>query len=296
MPLACDVQITPLNAVPDLASGTSVPLPDAGRDATSELCEGLFIVVLARNEARRLPACLHSARFAERTLVIDAGSSDETVAIARRLGAQVESYPDWRGFGVQRTRSLQHCQEARYIFFLDADEEITPALCAEICTIVRTGQSGAWTVNWEQVAFGRTLAGMASAPGMPRLFSADCLLGFGSAVHEQALLAPDTLVMHLGALLRHHSYDSVRTSLKKLSQYAMLGAAKRAARGQRGGVWRGLASASALFLRLYVLQRGFLHGGAGFLYCYVRTQECFFRYAALRYDRNRLTDTVERER
>jgi len=270
--------------------------PGATPDAASEKQDGLFVVVLARNEAQRLPACLNSSRFAQCTVVIDADSSDETVAIARAQGAQVESYPDWRGFGVQRTRSLQHCQGARYIFFLDADEEITPALRAEISAIVRTGQFGAWTVNWEQVAFGRTLSGMNSAPGMPRLFSVDCLQGFGSAVHEQALLAPGTPVMHLRALLRHHSYDSVHTSLKKLNQYAMLGAAKRAACGQRGGVWRGLASASALFLRLYVLQGGFLHGGAGFLYCYVRTQECFFRYAALRYDQDALTETVARER
>jgi glycosyltransferase involved in cell wall biosynthesis len=271
------------------AAKPDVPLPDV-----LEKLGGLYIVVLARNEARRLPACLNSSRFAERTLVIDAGSSDATVELAQSLGAQVESYPDWQGFGVQRTRSLQHCQGARYLFFLDADEQITPALRAEISAIVHAGQSGAWLVGWEQVAFGRTLSGMTSAPGMPRLFSAGSLLGFDGAVHEQAQLAPGTPTRHLQALLRHHSYDSVRASLQKISQYALLGAAKRAARGQRGGVWRGLASASALFLRFYVLRRGFLHGGAGFLYCYVLAQECFFRYAALYYDRDALTETVQR--
>jgi glycosyltransferase involved in cell wall biosynthesis len=268
-------------------------MPDA--PAAGKL-EGLFVVVLTRNEARRLPACLNSSRFAQRTLVIDAGSSDDTVAVAQALGAQVESYPDWRGFGVQRTRSLRHCQGARYIFFLDADEELSPALRAEIGAIVRAGQTGAWTVRWRQVAFGRTLTGMTSAPGMPRLFSADCLRGFDGAVHEQALLAPGTPVAQLKALLRHHSYDSVNASLKKIRQYALLGAAKRATRGQHGGVWRGLASAGALFARVYVLQGGFLCGGAGFLYGYVRAQECFFRYAALKYDQDTLTDTIERER
>ncbi|MDR1967123.1 MAG: glycosyltransferase family 2 protein [Burkholderiaceae bacterium] len=264
-------------------------------DTSLEKLDGLFVVVLTLNETRRLPACLNSSRFAERTLVIDAGSSDDTVAVARALGAQVESCPDWRGFGVQRTRSLQYCQGARYIFFLDADEEIPPALRAEISAIVRAGQTGAWIVNWEQVAFGRTLTGLASSTGFPRLFSAGGLLGFDGPVHEQALLAPGTPTRQLKALLRHYSYDSVRLSLHKISQYALLGAAKHAASGQRGGVWRGLASSSALFLRYYLLRGGFLHGGAGFLYCYVRAQECFFRYAALQYDRDTLTDTVVRE-
>jgi glycosyltransferase involved in cell wall biosynthesis len=270
--------------------------PDATPDdAVGEKLDGLCVVVLARNEARRLPACLNSSGFAGRTLVIDAGSGDDTVAAARALGAQVESYPDWRGFGVQRARALQHCQGARYILFLDADEQITPALRAEIGGVVRAGQPGAWKVCWQQVAFGRTLTGITSAPGMPRLFSAECLLGFDGAVHEQALLAPGTPVAHLKAPLRHDSYDSVRASLRKISQYALLGAAKRAAHGKRGGVWRGLASACALFLRLYVLRGCFWHGGAGFLYCYVLAQECFFRYAALQYDRDILTETVARE-
>jgi glycosyltransferase involved in cell wall biosynthesis len=259
-----------------------------------EKLDGLCVVVLARNEARRLPACLDSSRFAERTLVIDAGSSDDTAAIARAHGAQVQSHPDWRGFGVQRQRALPYCRDARYIFFLDADEIITPALREEIAALVRESRRGAWKVTWEQVAFGRPLTGMTSAPGMPRLFSAECLLGFEGAVHEQALLAPGTPVARLRAPLLHHSYDSVRTSLHKISQYALLGAAKRAAHDQRGGVLRGLASASALFLRLYVLRGGLRHGGAGFLYCYVLAQECFFRYAALKYDRDALTDGVER--
>jgi len=258
--------------------------------------DGLFVVVLTRNEARRLPACLDSCRLAERTLVIDAGSSDDTVAIARARGAQVHSHPDWRGFGVQRQRALQYCQGARYLFFLDADETLTPALCAEIGALIRQSRRGAWTVVWEQVAFGRQLTGMTSAPGMPRLFSADCLLGFEGAVHEHALLAPDTPVARLKARLPHHSYDSVRASLHKMSQYALLGAAKRAARGQRGGVLRGLTSAVALFLRIYLLRGGFLHSGPGFLYCHVLAQECFFRYAALAYDRDELTDSVERGR
>ncbi|MDR0274405.1 MAG: glycosyltransferase family 2 protein [Burkholderiaceae bacterium] len=278
-----------------MSTAASSSSASSGFDGASETLDGLYVVVLARNEARRLPACLRSSRLAERTVVIDGGSSDDTVALARALGAQVESYPDWQGFGVQRSRSLQHCLGARYIFFLDADEEITPALRAGIEAIVRGGQSGAWTVRWEMVAFGQPLTGMPSAPGMPRLFSIDCLRGFDSVVHEQALLAPGTPVAHLQGLLRHHSYDSVRTSLNKLSQYALLGAAKRAELGQRGGVWRGLASAGAVFLRLYLGQGGFLHGGPGFLYCYVRAQECFFRYAALRYDRDNLTELVERE-
>jgi len=60
----------------------------------------------------------------------------------------------------------------------------------------------------------------------------------------------------------------VHSSLVKLSQYAQLGAAKRAAAGKRGGILRGLASGLANFLRLYIFQGGFLCGPQGFLFCF----------------------------
>lgn len=255
---------------------------------------GLAVVVLARNEVLRLPKCLGSARFAERLIVIDAGSTDGSIEVARAHGAQVERHDDWQGFGVQRTRALAYCQGMRYVFFLDADEEISDILQQEIADCVASDKQAAWTVSWLQVAFGHPLDRMVSAGGMPRLFHRACLRGFDGAVHEQAQLEPGTTVCQLRNKLLHHSYETVHDSLKKLRQYAMLGASKRAALGKRGGVLRGLASALAGFIRLYVLRRGFLHGGAGFLYCYVLAQECFFRYAALEYDRDFLNDRVER--
>ena len=256
--------------------------------------QGLAVVVLALNEARRLPVCLRSARFAEQVLVIDAGSTDDTVAVARACGAQVEVHDDWQGFAEQRTRALAYCRDARYIFFLDADEEITPELQTEIAAVVASGEQAAWKVMWLQVAFGRPLRGMARSSGQPRLLHTACLQGFDGVVHERARLTPGTPVHRLRHKLPHHSYDSVHDGLKKLTQYSMLGASKRAAWGQRGGVLRGMASALAFFLRLYVLQGGMFSGGPGFLYCYILAQECFFRYAALKYDRGLLHDRIKR--
>lgn len=281
----------PQDSVPASAVDTA---PAGTLGADDARVDGVVVVVLTRNEERRLAHCLQSARFAERIVVVDSGSTDGTVAIARAHGAQVERHDDWQGFGVQRTRSLAYCQGARYLFFLDADEVVSPALAAEIRAVVAAGEAAAWRLEWVQMAFGRTLTGLVSAPGMPRLIHAASLLGFEGAVHEHALLRPGTPEHRLREKLHHHSYDSVQTSLQKLRQYALLGAAKRAAQGQRGGVLRGLASALALFVRVYLLRGAFRHGGPGFLYCYVLAQECFFRYAALEYDRPWLDDKVER--
>ncbi len=258
----------------------------------------LTVAVLTHNEAQRIAACLQSASFADQLLVVDSGSDDETVAIAHRLGAEVYVHPDWQGFAVQRNRLLAHAR-GDYIFFLDADEVMTPAFADELRAIVRSGRQGVWTIRWRMVAFGRELRWFRAQTHVERLFTRALLVGYSGAVHEQAELRPlaDGSApprRHMRARLLHYSRSTVRGSLQKLTQYVMLGAAKREEAGRRGGVLRGLASGSSMFLRLYVLQLGFLCGGAGFLYCLFVALEAFFRYAALYYDRGTLTQRVVR--
>lgn len=276
--------------VPDRAASAF----DAPRWSEPPLGKGtLCIAVLTLNEERHIENCLRSAAFADQVVVVDSGSADQTCAIAERMGAQIVHRPDWRGFGPQRNHQIAACQ-AEYIFFLDADEEIGPDLRAEIQAVAASGDDAIWEVLWEQVAYGRPLTLMKSTGGVVRLFKTASLLRYEGAVHEHAVTRAGLPHRLLKAKLLHHSRETVRGSLEKLTQYAMLGAAKRARQGKKGGVLRGLGSALSIFLRLYVLRRGFLCGGEGFLFCYIVAQESFFRYAALKYDAAHLTECVRR--
>ena len=258
----------------------------------------LTVAVLTHNEAHRIEACLKSAAFADQLLVVDSGSTDNTVAIAQGLGAEVHSHPDWQGFAVQRNRLLAHSR-GDYVFFLDADEVMTPAFAQELQAIVRSGEQAVWRIRWRMVAYGHELTYFRSQSQIERLFVRALVKEFTGVVHEQAELhaLPDGGAVPrrlIRARLLHYSRTTVRGSLEKLTQYVMLGAAKRAEKGQRGGVLRGLASGLSMFLRLYVFRLGFLCGGAGFLYCLFVALEAFFRYAALEYDHQQLSESVRR--
>ncbi|MNJ88149.1 SPBc2 prophage-derived glycosyltransferase SunS [compost metagenome] len=253
----------------------------------------LTIAVLTKNEAHRIRNCLQSAAFADQCIVVDSGSTDNTRELAQAAGAEVFNYPDWQGFAVQRNRLLQH-STCDYIFFLDADEVITPELQAELQAVVQSGARAVWRIQWRMVAFGHELKHFRSQSKVERLFRRDMLVEYVGVVHEQAILTEEPTPRHvLKARLLHYSRETVYGSLEKLAQYSMLGAAKRAEKGKRGGVLRGIASGMSMFLRLYIGQLGFLCGGAGFLYCFFVGLEGFFRYAALEYDRDTLrTDIV----
>ena len=254
----------------------------------------LTIAVLTKNEAHRIRTCLKSADFADQRIVVDSGSTDMTCELARAEGAEVFDYPDWQGFAIQRNRLLRHAI-GDYIFFLDADEVITPELKNELQQVVRSGECAVWKIQWRMVAFGRELKYFLPQTKVERLFIRNTLREYVGVVHEKAILHNEPIprkILH--AHLLHHSRETIRGSLEKLTQYAMLGAKKRAAQGKRGGVIRGLASFISMFARLYIGRLGFLCGGAGFLYCVFFALEGFFRYAALEYDKDTLRGDIER--
>lgn len=254
----------------------------------------LTIAVLTLNEAAQIEACLRSATFADQLLVVDAGSTDETVSIAQSLGAEVHVHPDWQGFAVQRNRLLQHTT-GEWVFFLDADEVIPPELAREIEAAIASDHDAVYHVTWLHVAFGEPLTRMRRGKGIPRLFPVRQVVQFEGVVHEGARLKdPDIPHNTLNTRLLHHSRRTIHQSLLKVAQYAQLGAIKRLERGQKGGVVRGFASGLTSFFRYYILQRGFLCGRAGFLLSLVVALESFFRYTAMTVDRDNLHTPVSR--
>lgn len=254
----------------------------------------LSIGILTMNEERRIAQCIESGKFADQIVVVDSGSEDDTVAVARSLGAQVHTHADWQGFAEQRNRLLQYCT-SDYIFFLDADEVITPELQVEIQAAVKLNCPDVWETYWLEVAFGRPLKRVLSRKSLPRLFRREMLLNFDGVVHEHANLSNPQAPRHVfQSPLLHYSRETVHDSLKKLTQYAMLGAAKRAKKNRKGGVIRGLLSSFWMFIRLYFFKLAILEGGPGFLYSLFISLEFFFRQAALKYDRPYLKETVQR--
>ena len=254
----------------------------------------LTIAVLTLNEAEQIEACLRSATFADQLLVMDSGSTDDTVLLARNLGAEVHVSEDWQGFAVQRNRLIER-STSDWIFFLDADEVIPTELADEILHLIARDDTCVGDVAWLQVAFGQPLTHMRAGKGLPRLFPRRELIRFEGVVHEGAVLHTPTAPHHtLKHRLEHHSRRTIHQSLLKLAQYAQLGAVKRMAAGKTGGVLRGTASALASFVRQYVLARGFLCGRAGFLHCFLVALESFFRYAALAVDQAHLSKPARR--
>lgn len=102
----------------------------------------LSVVMIAKNAADLLPDCLASVSWADEIVLLDSGSSDNTVELARSQGVQVHVNRDWQGYGIQRQRAQAYAT-GDYVLMIDTDERVTPELAQSIRSVLAAPQTGA---------------------------------------------------------------------------------------------------------------------------------------------------------
>ena len=257
----------------DLASATS----DAMSDPPSAL--PLSLVIITRDAGAQLADCIASADFAAETLIVDSGSRDNTVEIARRLGARVIEQ-GWLGFGAQKNFAVAQAAHD-WVLCLDADERLSSELAASIRAALDQPRCTAYTMRRRNRFLGRWLAHGEGYPDWNvRLFDRRQARWSEDPVHEHVVSAAPA--GRLDGDLRHASAESLHAYLDKQNRYTTLQAQAMFARGERCSASRMIASPVFRFIRFYFLRAGFLDGAAGFAHIAIGCFNSFSKYAKLR--------------
>ncbi|NUO73898.1 MAG: glycosyltransferase family 2 protein [Frateuria sp.] len=240
----------------------------------------LSVIIIARNEARHIADCVRSAAFADEVIVLDSGSSDDTVDLARAAGARVFVDADWQGFGVQKNRALA-LATGDWVFSLDADERITPPLREQLAQAIAEPRGHvAFFVNRHSSFCGQYMNHSGWYPDrVLRLFRRDAARFSNDLVHERVLA--DGPVGRLSGELLHESMRDLESALVKLDRYSSAGARDLKRRGARGSLGSAIAHGAWAFFRTYVLRRGFLDGALGFVLAVSIAEGTYYRYLKL---------------
>lgn len=236
-------------------------------------------VVITRNEGDRIARCVASMLpVCREVIVLDSGSTDDTVAIAQGLGARVE-HLDWQGFAVQKNAAIALASQP-WVLLLDADEWLE-APAQDALRRLFAGdveQSDVWLLLRRTHFLGHALRGGSFArEPVHRLFRGHLRHGL-RAVHEY-LDVEGARVRTSDIVLEHDTARSADEYWRKLQRYAQLWADEQRARGKQAFAGRGLLAATAYLLKNLVVRGGFIDGRAGLRFHWLHA-----RYAKLKYD------------
>ena len=237
------------------------------------------VTVITRDEAANIEACLASVAWADDVLVVDCGSTDRTVDIAKARGARV-IVKDWPGYSAQKNFAATEAAHD-WILSVDADERVS----SELATEIRARLSGDVAlagfriprVTWH---LGRWIRTTDWYPDYQlRLYDRRRARWKERRVHES--VTADGPVGQLAADLQHYAYRDITHHHQTMDRYTTLAAEDMYASGRRAGVADLALHPPAAFLRNYVLRRGFTDGVPGFIISVMNAHYVFLKFAKL---------------
>jgi glycosyltransferase involved in cell wall biosynthesis len=239
----------------------------------------LSVTIITRNEADNLPSALESARWADEIVVVDCGSTDATLAVAREHSTRVLRR-EWSGYADQKNFAAENAAHD-WILSLDADERITPGLAGEIRALMASEPRHAGyripRVSWYLGTWIRTTDWYPDR--QLRLYDRRRGRWESRRVHESvALDGPAGALQHV---LEHRPYRDLSHHLQTVDRYTTLAAEDMLAEGRRSSLGPLLIQPPAAFVRNYVLKQGFRQGAAGLIVSALNSYYVFMKYAKL---------------
>lgn len=242
----------------------------------------LSVVIIAKNEAELIGDCLLSAEWADEVILLDSGSTDDTISIAQGHGAKVFSHTLWQGYGKQRQVAQRHAS-GDYVFMIDADERITPELRHSIEQIITNQPQPKQVYSCARRNFflGKFMRHSGWYPDRTIRLYQNSLYGYNDNLVHESLDHPGAQVIPLDGDLLHLTCRDYFVFQRKQLSYAESWALQNDLRGKSASMMSAVTHSLGAFFKTWIIRRGFADGKHGFLLACINAQYTFNKYAAL---------------
>lgn len=241
----------------------------------------ITVCIICKNEQEKISQCLDSVSWADEIVIIDSGSTDNTVEIAKKYTDKIFDYQDWPGFGKQRQRAEKHASYD-WILAIDCDEVISPELKDEI-------QKQLTSISDNDVLFfnrlthfcGKFIYHSGWYPSRIARIYNKTKFGYNDKLVHESVLCSGANKVHLKGNLLHYQFDDLFQYINKRNGYAHTGANEKYLRQKRGSLSKAVSASLFAFFRHYVLRLGVLDGRLGFVIAVIQMQYTFNKYLFL---------------
>ncbi len=245
----------------------------------------ISVFIIAQDEADRIPPAIRSVRdWVEEVIVIDSGSTDKTVEIAKEEGATVV-FNEWKGYGPQKAYGETLCSQ-KWLFNVDADEEVSPKLKDEIHALFANNSEppeAAYEVR-TLMCFAHDKRPRPFAPFMRhvRLYDKEKAGFKPELVHDSVFTKDGEKIGKLKYGIYHRCFRSHRHAIEKINRYSSMQVDDMITKGRRPSTLRLLLEPTTTFLKCLLLRRYILFGMSGFVESCIYSFARFIRLAKAR--------------
>lgn len=243
----------------------------------------LSVFIIARNEADRIGRTLNSVKgWVDEVIVVDSGSQDDTVALSESLGARVV-FNEWRGYGPQKVFAETLCRND-WVLNLDADEEISAELAAEIRALFEKGQpsEAAYTLPILPLYPFQDTGHRWTAFHHPVRLYRRKFAGFKDSPVHDSVVVHEGRVGELQGMVIHRSFRSLTHHVEKANEVSSLRAQDLFEKNRNPSAFSLLMVPFLAFLKSYFLRREFVNGIDGIVVSHMYAFQRFIRLAKAR--------------
>jgi (heptosyl)LPS beta-1,4-glucosyltransferase len=238
----------------------------------------ISVTVITRNEAANIEAALASVSWADEIVVVDAESTDATVALARRFTDRV-IVRAWPGYVGQKNYAATLASHD-WVLSLDADERVTPELAIEMRQAVAGPHHAAFRLRRVTWHLGRWIRSTDWYPDYQvRLYDRRACQWSGQLVHEALAVSGST--GDLRGELQHYPYHDIADHLETIDRYTTFAATQMYEQGRRAGILQLAGHPPLAFLRNYIVRGGLRDGTPGFVISAFNAYYVFLKFAKL---------------
>ncbi|MDF1757089.1 MAG: glycosyltransferase family 2 protein [Legionellaceae bacterium] len=235
----------------------------------------LSVIIIAKNEESNIKRALESVKWAREIIVLDSGSTDSTVSIAKQYTDKVFE-TDWQGFGIQKQRALD-LATSDWVLNLDADEYVSDDLKNIIQSAINSSVADAYKVPIRMCFYGKPLRFSASPRRHVRLFKRSGARFSKDIVHEKIELPKKARISQIKLPILHNSFRDVSHALSKINLYSSYSAKIRINDNLKPSLLKTIAASVWMFVRCYIIQGGFMDGKPGLLFAIFSAQGSWYR-------------------
>ena len=236
------------------------------------------VFIITQNEEEHIEKTLKSVSLFDEVILVDSGSTDSTLDIAKRYGAKIYTH-SWQGYAKQKQYAMSLCSN-EWVLNLDGDEQVNPSLINAFKEIIEQDKADSVRFWRNDIFIDKPLSTWSKKPNNHRLYKrSKSFFDDSRLAHESATV--DGKEIFINETFDHFGYGSIETLTTKNNNYSSLKANEKFAKGKRYSNVKLITIFPIVFIKEYFFQRKIFSGKRGFILAIMGAYYAFIKEAKL---------------